>query len=591
VWPKLAGTVVTEPRESPRGAWFLVSVRSVDGVATRARGVVRVDALEQAPELGAGLAFAASARPLGGEDFDGYLRRLHAGVELSPTAALSQRSTPGRLVRATTVVRDRTRAAARARLDPGRASLLSGLVTGDTRGQPAGTGEQLRAAGLSHLVAVSGSNVALVLAGVVGVASALGVGLRGRVWVGLAALAWFALLVRWEPSVLRASAVATLVLVATLIGRGRDARHLLAVAVILLLLVDPLLAGQLGFGLSVLAAGGVLVVAPALAGWLPGPRPVRVLLAASVGAQLAVAPLLFAVEGAVPLGGLPANLVAVPAAAYASGVGVVVALLAQLSIPAAGALAVAAGPALSLVLGTGRLFAGAPQLHLGQLLSPAAGLFVVAMLVLRRFPRAGAVAIALAVVVALWPLVVPLRPVSGLRLTALDVGQGDALLVEAPREPRGANRGACSSTVDRTRSWLCAACACAASAGSMRSRLPMPTMTTAAGCRRCSTRSPSVRCSSDHSPSQSSPRRRRSWRPRRSRGGVACGSCPWRTATPSPSAALGSRCSAPRRVLRRATNRTRTRWSCESSTALGRCCSRATPSGRRRPACCAAPSG
>jgi competence protein ComEC len=328
--------------------------------------------VEQAPQLGSRLEFTASARPLGREEFDGYLRRLHAGVELTPAGELLARSPPGRLVAATTAVRDRTRAAAGARLDADRAALLTGLVTGDTRGLPAGAAEELRAAGLSHLVAVSGSNVGLVLAGVLGLAAAAGVGRRGRVWLGLAAVTWFAVLVRWEPSVLRASGVAALVLLATLLGRGWDVRHVLAVAVVLLLLIDPLLAGQLGFALSVLAAGGVLVVAPALARRLPGPRGVRGLIAASLGAQLAVAPLLLAVEDGVPIGALPANLVAVPAAAAASGVGIAVALLAQLSVPAAGLLAVVTAPALGVVLGAGRAFSSAPQIRPEHLLSPLA---------------------------------------------------------------------------------------------------------------------------------------------------------------------------------------------------------------------------
>jgi competence protein ComEC len=434
---ELAAMVVTEPRGSPTGAWFLVSVTSVDRIPTRARGFVRVDDLSDAPALGSRLAFTATARPLGRDDFDGYLRRLHAGVELSPTSRLSVRAAPGLLLRATNVARDRTRTAAHARLDRDRAVLLTGLVTGDTSGQAAERADQFDAAGLSHLVAVSGTNVALVLAGVLGVGSLMGVGMRGRVSMGLAALGWFAVLVRWEPSVLRASAVAALVLVAMLLGRGWDPRHLLAVAVVLLLLIDPLLAGQLGFGLSILATAGVLVVAPAVGTRLRGPPALRGLVAASVGAQLAVAPLLLATEGAVPLTSVPANLIAVPAAGVASVGGVAVALLAQVSVPAAGLVALAAAPALSVVLAAGRVFAPGPQLRPEHLLSPAVLLLAGALLLWRRSRRGGVATVAAAVVVALWPMVGPARPVLGLRLTMFDVGQGDALLVEAPSVASG----------------------------------------------------------------------------------------------------------------------------------------------------------
>jgi competence protein ComEC len=428
---QLEAVVVTEPRASLAGAWFLVRVDSIEGRRTRERALLRAESLEGAPRLGEAVELEATARPLEHDGFDGHLRRLHAGTTIDPVAAPSVVSESGWLLRSTTTVRARVRGAAGRWLQPDHAALLSGLVTGDTTGLSTSVEEALTAAGLSHLVAVSGSNVALVLAGVIAVAALCGVGARGRRRCAVAALLWFTVLVRWEPSVLRAGAMAGLVLLSQATGRGHDARHTLAVAALLLLLVDPLLAGQLGFALSVLAATGVLVVGPEVARRVPGPRPLALLLGASAGAQVGVAPVLLGVEGAVPLASLPANLIAVPAAAVASAIGVVAALTAQLWEGAGAALAVLAWPALSVVLWAGQRFADGPQLTVAQLLSPVvfAGVAAVA---LRRRPRLAGLCVLVAVVSVAWPTLRPPAAVTALTLTAFDVGQGDAVLVEAP---------------------------------------------------------------------------------------------------------------------------------------------------------------
>jgi competence protein ComEC len=317
-------------------------------------------------------------------------------------------------------------------LDPDRAGLLAGLVTGDTRGLSTARADQLTDAGLSHLVAVSGSNVALVLAGVLGLARAAGVGIRRRRWIGLAAVCWFALLARAEPSILRASVMAALVLLAGALGRGLHPPYTLAIAVLLVLLADPALAGQLGFELSVLATAGVLVLAPPLARHLPGPRPLRLLVAASLGAQLGVAPLLLRVEGAVPLAAISANLVAVPAATVASVIGGVAAFAAQLSVVVGGAIAWFAGSPLGVILWAGQRFADGPRLAPADLLTPVTIVLAFVCLAWRRVLRLAAAGLVAAVVLWIVPSVRQPGVPPTLTLTAFDVGQGDALLVEAP---------------------------------------------------------------------------------------------------------------------------------------------------------------
>jgi len=428
---RLEAVVVTEPRASLAGAWSLIRVDTIDGRRTRERALLRAGDLESTPRLGEAVELDATARPLERDGFDGYLRRLHAGTAVDQIAAPCVVAEAGWLLRSSTNVRARVRGAAGRWLPPDHAALLSGLVTGDTRGLSTPAEETLTAAGLSHLVAVSGSNVALVLAGVIGVAALCGIGARGRRRCAVAALLWFTMLVRWEPSVLRAGVMAAVVLLSQATGRGHDARHTLAVAALLLLLVDPLLAGQLGFALSVLATTGVLVLGPELARRVPGPRPLALLLGASAGAQVGVAPVLLGVEGAVPLASLPANLIAVPAAAVASAIGVVAALTAQLWEGAGAALAVLAWPALSVVLWAGQRFADGPQLTVAQLLSPVV-LAGCATVILRRRPRLAGLCVFVAVVAVAWPTLRPPAAVTALTLTALDVGQGDAVLVEVP---------------------------------------------------------------------------------------------------------------------------------------------------------------
>ena len=185
-------------------------------------------------------------------------------------------------------------------------ALFAGLVLGDDREQDVGTVDDFRATGLSHLLAVSGQNVAFVLALSAPLLRRLG--LRGRFLAALAVLVLFGALTRWEPSVLRAEAMASVSLLASTMGRPASTIRVLALAVTGLLLVDPLLVRSVGFLLSCGACTGIALLAGPLSRHLP--LPVAVTLAAQVG----VAPLLAPVFGGVPLASVPANLLAAPAA-------------------------------------------------------------------------------------------------------------------------------------------------------------------------------------------------------------------------------------------------------------------------------------
>lgn len=191
-------------------------------------------------------------------------------------------------------------------------ALFTGFVLGDDRAERPEVIDDFRASGLSHLLAVSGENVAFVLIAARPLLRRLE--LRGRFVVSVALLAFFAFATRLEPSVLRATAMALISVTASTTGRPISGLRTLSLAVAALLVIDPLLVGAVGFQLSVSASAGIIVCSSWIAERLPGPRPLRELLAVTLAAQLGVAPVLLGVFTSMPVATFPANLLAVPAA-------------------------------------------------------------------------------------------------------------------------------------------------------------------------------------------------------------------------------------------------------------------------------------
>lgn len=296
-------------------------------------------------------------------------------------------------------------------------ALLSGFLIGDVRELPAEDEEALRRSGLSHFVAVSGSNVALFLAAWWLASGPLGWEPRRRAVLGLFGLAIFLVVTRWEPSVVRAAAMASIVLGGRIIGVPVDGWTALGGAVSGLVLMSGDIIAEVGFQLSVAATAGVL----AGAGLWKGRRPrwVWTALGATVSAQAAVAPLLLVHFGSVPLFAPVTNVVSAPLVAASTalgGIGVITGLkpLTGLGLLAAdGVLAVA------------RFGRHLPQLGWGGV-ATAGGLLAA---VLRPRLRAPA---ALAGMLWVLLLVLPPMPPDGPEITFLDVGQGDAALLRGP---------------------------------------------------------------------------------------------------------------------------------------------------------------
>lgn len=246
---------------------------------------------------------------------------------------------------------------------PGRgAGLLPGLAIGDTSAVDPQLDADMKTSSLSHLTAVSGSNCALVVGLVFAACAGLGMPRWVRLTVSGAALAGFVVLVTPEPSVVRAAAMAAIALVA--LGLSRPARGvpLLCAAVMVLLIGDPWLARSYGFALSVLATGGLLVLAAplarALGRWLP--RGVALLIAVPLAAQLACQPVLLLLDPSLPLYGVLANLLAEPAAPLATVAGLAACLVAPVLPGVAGALTWVAWVPASWIAAVAGFTAGLP---------------------------------------------------------------------------------------------------------------------------------------------------------------------------------------------------------------------------------------
>ncbi len=291
----------------------------------------------------------------------GRLGREPLVVLRRPSVLATTRAGPG-LLRASDAVRLAARRQAAASLPAERAGLLGGMALGDTSAMPPDLDAAFRAAGLGHLVAVSGSNLAVVLAAGLGLASSLGAGRRLLAVAGALLVVAFVVVTRWEPSVLRAGVMAVLVLAGVASGRGPGGRRALCLAAALLLLADPGLLEALGFQLSVAATAGVLWVGPLAARALPRSLPARVRLAAGVtlGAQATAVPVAALALGDLSLAGLPANLVALPLATGPMLLGVLAALAAPVAAPIAVLACRLAEPFLVALIAVAHWAAGLP---------------------------------------------------------------------------------------------------------------------------------------------------------------------------------------------------------------------------------------
>jgi len=430
--------VTTDPRpmagSRSDGVFLRALVVEVDGRGSRWR--VRSPVLVLAPSswgevrLGSTLALAGRLQPP--EDGERQLAAVLA-VHGEPEVL----DPPGPWWRATQVLRASLREAVAHRPAPERV-LVPALVAGDDAGLDPTVAEEFRATGLTHLLAVSGTNLTLLLGALLVLARLVGVRGRGLLLLGLAGVVGFVLLARTEPSVLRAAVMGVVGLLALTHGGGRAVRGL-GVAVTVLLLLDPGLATAPGFALSVLATAGIVLLGPrwrdALARWLP--RWLAEAIAVPTAAQLACTPVVAALSGQVSLVAVVANLLVAPAVGPATVLGLLGGCVGLVWPWAGRLLGTAATWCVGWIVEVAHRGAALPTAAVDwSTTGVALALLTVLTVVLAwhgprlvgtRARGATSCVLLLAVVVVRPP--VPGWPPEGWALVACDVGQGDALVL------------------------------------------------------------------------------------------------------------------------------------------------------------------
>ena len=324
--------------------------------------------------------------------------------------------------------------------------LLPGLVVGDTSRLDPALEEDFRTTGMTHLNAVSGANVAIVLGVVLFAVRRTRAGPVITALICAVALVGFVVLARPSPSVVRAAAMGAIGLLGLASGRPRAALPALAAGVAVLVLADPELAADPGFALSVLATAGLLLLAPPWRDALRRrgcPAGLAEALAVPAAAQVACGPVVAGLSGTVSLVAVPANLLAVPAIAPATLCGVGAALVSPVW-PAAAEFAAWLGhwPAQWLVLVAthgARVPAGALPWPGGVAGALLLAVVTVGLLVAARRPmiRRLVTVVALGGVLGALPvrLLAPGWPPRDWVVVTCAVGQGDAVVL-----PAGAGR-------------------------------------------------------------------------------------------------------------------------------------------------------
>jgi competence protein ComEC len=258
-------------------------------------------------------------------------------------------------------------------LPPDAAGLLPGMVFGDTSGLPESLDENMKTTGMTHLTAVSGANCSLILGGFILLARWLRLPRPVAAAFAAGGLAAFVVLVGPDASVLRA-AVMGVVGLAALVGglRGRSLTFL-CLASLLLLLVDPAMAGNVGFLLSVLATLGIVLLARRLTSWIPAivPRWLAAGIAVPLSAQLLCGPVIVALQPQFTPYALVANVVAGPLVAPVTVLGTLAVPLTMFLPWLAVVLIAAAGTCAGAVAGVARFFAHQPGAALPWAEGPA----------------------------------------------------------------------------------------------------------------------------------------------------------------------------------------------------------------------------
>lgn len=436
-----------------------VSLKSINKQSASGRGYLIFD--EQELARGVRVKVEGQLEPAGRNSRDAFLLKPSSEIEVvsDPT------TTKGFLnnLRANYV-------ASIAGVTPDAKTLVAGLAIGEIAELSKELEEKMRIVSLTHLVAVSGSNCAIVVGMVYLVAVGLRFGRTGRTVISLTALLLYVLLIGPDPSVLRAGVMAASVILMIALGRRTWALNALALATLVLLIADPWLAVEFGFGLSVLATAGILLLAPAIAERLGNrmPMPLALGLSVTISAQLFCLPLLMQLQPGLATYSVIANLLAGPMVAPVTVLGMIALLVTPIAPWLAGLISFLASLGTWVIEMIAIIFADLPVAYFPWATGlPATLLSTLLILAVGAWLRAGPLplrqlGVGAVVVIAVTTISVPAAseilpkswPIKQWQVVACDVGQGDALVIQSRGRTALIDVGADENLIDECLSAL-----------------------------------------------------------------------------------------------------------------------------------------
>ncbi len=454
-------TLLEHPRERAFGV-RVAAARLRSGAGSGERVLVRAAAHVRWPrgaQPGVELALRGRLAELRAADAHERRRNSHALLRAESIAATGRRR--GGLAGALDAIRARTERALTRGVPRPQGALARGMVLGQDGALTTEVREDFRATGLAHLVAASGSNVLLLATLVLAIAAAAGLGLSARLWIAIALVAAYVPLAGAGPSIQRAGVMGVAGLVAALAGRPASRWYALLLAAALTLAWSPRAAQDAGWQLSFAAVLAMLALARPLCARLRRGRVPRMLaeaLAVTVAATLGTAPLIAVHFERLSLVSLPANVLAAPAVAPVMWLGTIAGALAQVAPWLAQPFAMVASLPLAYLTWLAERAAALPFAE-AEVTSPgplgaaaAYALAGAAALAWRRAAarraarparerspaqrgrrRGGAALLAGAAVAAALLATRPPAPPRDLTISFLDIGQGDATLIQHGR--------------------------------------------------------------------------------------------------------------------------------------------------------------
>ena len=441
--------VTAPPRRGSFTTRVLVRVRRYDDRTFDEPAQLELPASVRAPPQGAILEVVAEVvaprerEPGSSYDEAAYLGRkgVHAVMRASRYRVVGAR---GGLAGIADRIREHLAGSIAPGLSGERRALVQGIVLGEEQGLRTELREAFRASGLYHVLAVSGQNVAYVVAGALLTCWLLGIPRLVAQAAALTAIVCYVAAVGWQPSVVRAGIAGGLASLAWLAARPRDRWYFMLLGAFVLLAWSPYNLLDPGFQLSFAAVAAIFVAVPRLERLLEGyplPRALAAVLALSTACAVATAPILWVQFGSIPVLSVLANGMGEPAVAPILGLGLAASAVGSVLPDAALALAWANGWVAAYLAWCARLVGGLPfsQVSSGTAVAAIGAALCVLVLLIRAPPRHRAHVIVIvacaAILVIGWRGSAPssaLPPPEGLRVSFLDVGQGDAALVQVP---------------------------------------------------------------------------------------------------------------------------------------------------------------